>query len=35
LDLPAPQSMHYEGESAEARGQRRAARWTPLSADSL
>jgi hypothetical protein len=34
-DLPAPQPMHYEGESAEARDQRRAARWTPLSADSL
>ena len=34
-DLPAPLPMHYEGESSDTRVQRRAARWTPLSADSL
>jgi hypothetical protein len=34
-DLPAPQPMHYEREAPEERGQRRAARWTPLTADSL
>jgi hypothetical protein len=34
-DLPAPQPMHYPGESSDARVQRRAARWTPLSAESL
>jgi hypothetical protein len=35
VDLPAPQAMHYEGEASETRAERRAARWTPLSADSL
>jgi hypothetical protein len=34
-DLPVPQPMQYDGEPFEARTQRRTARWTPLSADSL
>jgi len=34
-DLPAPQPMHYGAEGTGERAQRRAARWTPLSADSL
>jgi hypothetical protein len=34
-NLPAPTSMHYEDESAADRLSRRAARWTPLRAESL
>jgi hypothetical protein len=34
-DLPAPEPMQYEAESAEARQQRRTLRWTPVTADSL
>jgi hypothetical protein len=34
-DLPAPQPMQYGAEGLDARAQRRTARWTPLSADSL
>ena len=34
-DLPAAQSMRYEGEAIGSRSERRAARWTPLSVGSL
>jgi len=34
-DLPVPQPMQYGAEGTEERSQRRSARWTPLSADSL
>lgn len=34
-DLPAPQPMQYGAESGKDRAERRTARWTPLSADSL
>jgi hypothetical protein len=34
-DLPAPQPMQYGTEGTQERTQRRTARWTPLSADSL
>ena len=33
--FPAAEPMDYGAETAEARGLRREARWTPLSADSL
>lgn len=34
-DLPMPQPMQYGAEGAQDRSQRRTARWTPLSPDSL
>lgn len=34
-DLPTPTAMHYESESPGDRLSRRAARWTPLRAESL
>jgi hypothetical protein len=34
-DLPAPQPMQYGAENTGERAQRRTARWTPLSNDSL
>jgi hypothetical protein len=34
-DLPAPQPMQYGAEGSDERAQRRTARWTPLSDDSL
>ena len=34
-DLPGPQAMHFDGEASQTRAERRVARWTPLSADSL
>jgi hypothetical protein len=34
-DLRSPEAMNYGGETAESRGVRRAARWTPLSRASI
>jgi hypothetical protein len=34
-DLPEVQPMQYDGEPFEARAQRRTARWTPLTTDSV
>jgi hypothetical protein len=34
-DLRSPEAMNYGGETAESRGVRRAARWTPLARESI
>jgi hypothetical protein len=34
-DLPSPEAMNYGGETAESRGVRRVARWTPLESESV
>ena len=34
-DLRSPEAMNYGGETAESRGVRRAARWTPLVRESI
>ena len=34
-ELPSPEAMNYDGETAESRRVRRAARWTPLGPESI
>ena len=34
-DLPSPEAMDYDGETAESRRVRRATRWTPLVRESI
>jgi hypothetical protein len=34
-DLPSPEAMDYDGETAQSRHMRRAARWTPLLRESI